>query len=111
MDDQISTAWLNAAADLGIRVVAPFSFAFPDGRKVRAEAHILDFGSPTGAIVFGADHPLVGELRRVTHWHSVLFESYRKYDRSLFVETLNDWGWFGDKGSTPAWYTGKSWSD
>jgi hypothetical protein len=34
----------------------------------------------------------------------------RRYNRQLFIDTLNDWGWFGEKGAEPPWYTGKPWS-
>ena len=40
---------------------------------------------------------------------SLLSENYLKYDRELFVATLNDWGWFG-RESPPAWFTGEPWS-
>ncbi len=33
-------------------------------------------------------------------------EAYSQYNRELFVETLNDWGWFGDSSAIPEWYTG-----
>jgi hypothetical protein len=35
---------------------------------------------------------------------------YSEYDRTNFVDTLNDWGWFGAQDQTPAWYTGQPWS-
>ncbi len=31
---------------------------------------------------------------------------YGTFDRDLFIETLNDWGWFGAESNQPAWYTG-----
>jgi hypothetical protein len=33
-----------------------------------------------------------------------LYEPYEAYNRALFVETLNDWGWFGPTGMAPDWY-------
>jgi hypothetical protein len=38
-------------------------------------------------------------------------ESYARYDRDLFLATLNDWGWFGDPADAPEWYTGKPCSE
>ena len=46
---------------------------------------------------------------RLGYYGSNLFPPYRIYDRQLFVDTLNDWGWFGRPGEEPPWYTGKPW--
>jgi hypothetical protein len=37
-------------------------------------------------------------------------ESYCRYDRQRFIDTLNDWVWFGHPSKAPAWYTGTPWS-
>jgi len=109
MDSEISEAWRQAAADLGIRVVAPVELSV-DGKTERFEAHILDFGGPKGTVVTGRDGEW-GDLRkRHGYYYSNLFPSYRTYARQHFIDTLNDWGWFGEKGKEPAWYTGKPWS-
>jgi hypothetical protein len=42
-------------------------------------------------------------------YFSQLGPSYLKYERALFVDTLNDWEWFGT-GSPPPWYTGEPWT-
>ena len=47
--------------------------------------------------------------RREGLYPSLLGESYRAYDRELFIDTLNDWGWYGG-GDPPSWYTGRPWS-
>lgn len=36
--------------------------------------------------------------------------AYADYDREVFVDTLNDWGWFGDAQRAPAWFTGRPWT-
>ena len=107
-DIEISNAWTEAAADLGIRVVAPFSLV-ADDQSVMFEAHILDFGGPKGAVV-GNHESDFGVAKAFGYWSSNLYPSYRKYNRQLFIDTLNDWGWFGDGGAKPIWYTGKPWS-
>jgi hypothetical protein len=48
MDERISAAWRQAAVDLGIMVVAPFSLAPEGGEAVWFEAHVLEFGGPKG---------------------------------------------------------------
>jgi hypothetical protein len=110
IDPDISKAWQQAAADLGIRVVAPFTLTMADGQALEFEAHVLDFGSRTGAIAMSQESRKFDEMAQLGHWCSVLTESYRTYDRQFFIDTLNDWGWFGDAGNTPKWYSGKPWS-
>lgn len=31
---------------------------------------------------------------------------YELYARAKFVETLDDWGWFGDPAAVPSWFGG-----
>jgi len=45
--------------------------------------------------------------RKIAGWLSILFPVYRNYDRGRFIETLEDWGWFGE-GSPPDWFRGGS---
>jgi len=110
MDTEIMHAWTQAAADLGIRVVAPFSLATETGEEVLFEAHILDFGGPKGIVVSNKDGDPRGVRRANGFYWSDLYPDYRKYDRQLFIDTLSDWRWFGEKGKEPSWYTGKPWS-
>jgi CMP/dCMP kinase len=110
IDLKITNAWRNAAADLGIRVVAPFTLMMPGGTTKQFEAHILDFGSPKGAVVASpisrADH----EPWQPDVWFSVLGEGYRTYNRQLFIDTLDDWGWHGKVEEQPLWYSGTPWT-
>jgi len=103
---RISNAWGQAADDLGIRVIAPFSLKLPGGDVLLAEAHILDFGKQGGAIALSEKNRLDNEFRRLNRWCSVLSELYQTYERELFIETLDDWMWFGERGGEPSWYTG-----
>ncbi|HEY2361471.1 MAG TPA: hypothetical protein VGK36_10170 [Candidatus Angelobacter sp.] len=112
IDRQISQAWLDAAGDLGIRVVAPFTLESAPGEATIYEAHILDFGGPKGAVV-GAleDDPPWKDIRKIQGYYgSNLGPSYRQYNRQLFIDTLNDWKWFGQSHGRPPWYTGTLWS-
>ncbi len=97
-----------AARDLGISVVTPFRLKLEAGHELLCEAFVPDFGSPHGALVLGMDHEYADAVRRVGHWVSLLGPIYRNYSRSLFIETLVDWGWFGERASAPAWYTGRA---
>jgi len=101
-DTRISTAWAEAARDLRIRVIAPATVTLKDGALHQCEAHVLDFGSPSGAIVVSKSNAPPNR-NPIDGWTSVLFESYRTYRRKHFIETLRDWGWFGESGA-PDWY-------
>jgi hypothetical protein len=101
-------AWQEAGRDLGIRIIAPYPVGLADGRTLTAEAFIPDFGSSSGALAISANSSLCRE-RELPFWHSQLFDNYRRYDRDRFVETLNDWGWYGTS-APPSWYSGKPWA-
>jgi hypothetical protein len=53
-----------------------------------------------------APHKPADDERRL---FSQLSPWYLRYDRALFVDTLNDWGWFGE-GPLPSWYSGEPWT-
>ncbi len=111
LDEHISGAWLSAATDLGIRVVAPFPVAVSTGESLLYEAHIVDFGGRKGMVVGLPDRDPSGDIRsRQGFCSSDLSAVYRQYQRGLFIDTLNDWQWFGQKDEAPSWYTGKKWS-
>lgn len=107
-DKDISQAWLEAAEDLGIRVVAPFTLQ--SDTSVTFEAHVMDFGGPKGTVVGVLDDKLVDCRAAQGFYTSNLAPSFRNYERQHFVDTLNDWGWYGPEKLRPVWYTGKRWS-
>jgi hypothetical protein len=96
-DIEISNAWIQAAADLDIRVVAPFSLATIEGESILFEAHILDFGGAKGSIVGNQGSEFGGVRKASGYYYSNLYPGYRRYHRQLFIDTLNDWGWFGKR--------------
>lgn len=107
INEEISAAWLDAAVDLGIKVVAPFSLTTGGGDSVLYEAYLPEFGGPTGTIV-GSLARDDGNMRGLRGYYSSdLSDRYRKYNGDLFIETLKDWQWFGEKGKEPPWYKGE----
>jgi len=109
----LAAAWRTAAEELGIRVQAPFSARSPDGGLVTYVALVEDFGSGLGTLV-GTVQDETEAMRAIAnengYYLSLLSpERYDRYDRIRFVETLNDWGWYGS-GAAPLWYTGKPWT-
>jgi hypothetical protein len=114
MADLLIAAWQRAATDLGIEVTAPFFVDSARGESdVECVAYVPHFGSENGTIVIARTSPLEplhSIVRARGIFLSILDEdSYEVYDRELFVETLNDWGWFGSQ-SPPSWYTGEAWT-
>jgi hypothetical protein len=73
MDVQISDAWRQAAADLGIRVVAPFRLETGNGETDLFEAHILDFGGQKGTVVGNQDSGLDDMRKQLGYYTSNLF--------------------------------------
>lgn len=108
VDESISQAWLNAARDLGIRVTAPFRLQPAESELLVYEAHVTDFGGPKGTVVGTLDDTLRDCRAAQGFYCSNLSPSYRNYKRQQFIDTLNDWGWFGPPELRPAWYHGET---
>ncbi len=108
----MAAAWQEAAADLGVGYEAGGTLAASNGGSYAYVGVLPDFGGPRGTMIFADDADLWTRGRAVEElgyrW-SVLSDSYERYDRTLFADTLDDWGWSGE-GDPPAWYTGKPWS-
>jgi hypothetical protein len=113
IDEHQVSAWRAAAADLGVRVVAPYELLMPGKEAVLCEAHVLDFGTRQGAVAlsFPTERRIRHLLRaRTDLWFSTLGDSYRTYERKDFIEMLDDWGWYGPADAKPQWFTGRPWS-
>lgn len=115
MTDRVSDAWRRAATDLGIDVVAPYEVVDETtGVSARALAFVPRFGSQAGTLVISSAASNLGcstWARDRGAFLSIVNEgAYADYDREVFVDTLNDWGWFGDAQRAPAWFTGRPWT-
>jgi hypothetical protein len=109
-----SAAWLAAAADLGLDVVAPYRVVDSENRAINGSALVRQFGSSAGALVLDLASTTQTETAAATRLGffvaQVSAEAYASYDRDLFVDTLNDWGWFGPEQDRPTWFTGETWT-
>jgi len=111
LDADIVRAWLTASGDLGIKVTAPFTLLTPSGEAETFEALIHEFGGPKGTVAGRvAAHDCRKSRTECGYYASDLSDSYRNYDRALFIATLDDWKWFGGDKERPSWYTGRNWS-
>jgi hypothetical protein len=100
-------SWREAAADLGVQIVAPYRL----GPRAFA-AWIPNFGSPSGTLIdwLTSRADWTAAAAEGYYVSRLNAESYRTYDRDLFVATLNDWGWHG-QAPAPSWYTGDPWAE
>lgn len=65
------------------------------------------FGRPTGTLVDWVDSGHRGQNVGGAFYISALnADVYDAYDRDLWLEMLNDWGWQLDPSTAPAWYSG-----
>lgn len=113
---ELVQAWLDAATDLGIDVVAPFTLRV-DAQELECVALVSDFGGVSGMVLLQGGVPeweevrdLLEGARELGYGFSFVGKSYSVYDRGLFVDTLNDWEWRRGTDTAPAWYSGAPWT-
>ena len=105
----MTDVWRKAEQDLGIDIDLKAAVGLKNGTKTFVL--IKDFGGPKGIIVSSIDDTQdFKELQELGFYCSALGDSYTSYDRVLFIDTLNDWGFFGEAKNRPTWYEGKSWT-
>jgi hypothetical protein len=111
LEAKVVAAWHDAARDLGIRFTSPFT-AEHGGTAISCLGLVHHFGRRIGTIISVLHEPS-SEMRDPDgdeFFLSRLSDSYARYDRQFFIDTLNDWQFFGADAEKPIWYTGKSWS-
>jgi hypothetical protein len=113
IESRVVEAW-RKAADLGIRFSSPFTVT-THGRQIECIGFVHYFGGRVGTIISVLEQPsslvelVVSKMQDEDYFISVLVEGYGDYDRQLFIETLDDWQFFGADSERPAWYSGKLW--
>jgi hypothetical protein len=110
-ESRVVEAWREAARDLGIRFTAPFTFTSPDGKRFDCLGLVHFFGRRGGTVVsvIGEPSSKVPVPLGEEYFRSQLAAGYGEYRRQSFIDTLDDWQFFGPDSERPAWYTGKSW--
>jgi hypothetical protein len=108
---KVVAAWHQAAAELGIKFTSPFAVTL-DGTLVESLGLVHDFGRRIGTLISVLHEP--SEAKRLhggdDYFTSILGSGYARYDRQLFIDTLDDWQFFGSEAERPSWYSGKSWT-
>ena len=111
---KIAEAWRLAADDLCIEFTSPFKATiFGDAEYIGFVHH---FGRRIGTIISVLDKPSslvdrIDQSKDENYYFSELGLDYCDYNRQLFIDTLDDWQFFGPDSERPSWYTGKSWGE
>jgi len=108
---KVVAAWKEAAADLGIQFSSPFVATSADGRTHEHLGLVHRFGRRLGTLIRvlhelseKSPHPAGDD-----YYFSILGPAYGHYERQLFIDTLDDWQFFGPDPERPKWYSGKVW--
>lgn len=105
--DPITSAFIQAAGELGFSFEPEFSVALQDGSVIQSLGFVPHFGSKLGTLLFSESQcPSMREgeeLQGRGYFYSVLFECFYVFDEELFKETLDDWGFFGNEQERPRW--------
>lgn len=94
--------WRKAAADLGFQFTAPYIANSKTGARFEALGLVHQFGGRIGTLISvdpDADtYPETGE------GYGVSYLGYSKYKRAVWIEILDDWGFWGEPSQAPDWY-------
>src|SRR5579863_3644479 len=105
IEAKVVAAWREAAADLGFQFTSPCMVQALDGQHFEALGLVHQFGGQIGTLISAepsADwYPAVQDGYGVSH----LSPGYAQYDRASWIETLDDWGFWGDPSLAPDWYS------
>jgi len=108
--DPITATWLQIGKELGVEIIAPFTFEI-HGRLHVCIAYLPHFGGSKGIVLDGTrpprfeiDEELAKDAKSAGHGCSFLnTECYQTYDREAAIETLSEWGFYGPSEDRPAW--------
>ncbi len=110
--EKVIFAWRQAVVDLQIKIQSPYLLTTADNRTIQYGLLIENFGSKLGTLILSTDD--MAEFKTAEqfgYYCSALNPaSYSTYDRAHFIDTLNDWGYYGDSSNKPGWYSGQAWS-
>jgi hypothetical protein len=99
----------TAAKDLGVDAVWPYTLVDASGVAHDFIALFRCFGSEKGVLICHADDWLTKNGIAASHGYycsGLHPDSYGRYDRGLWIETFDDWGWRGQRNDRPEWCEG-----
>ena len=106
-DVALINAWKIAALELGLEIISPYKINTEEG-YVSYPILVKYFGKKKGTII--ARHELFMDFPIPKHkdyyFSAVNSDYYSNFNKNQFIETLEDWGFFGEKDNKPDWYKG-----
>ena len=108
---KVVEAWKEAAADLGLKFTTPFVVTLTDDRQQEHLGLVHRFGRRIGTLISVLHEPSEKFPRPEVgdYFWSTLGSIYSRYDRREFIDTLDDWQFFGAESERPSWYSGRTW--
>ena len=110
-DRRMLDAWLIASVDLDFQITTAITLPRPGEAPATFLCLIHGFGSARGTLICTTDDELQQpfEIAKRAGFHASGLNPavYETYERQHFIDTLEDWGWFG-AGPAPVWYKGQS---
>ena len=101
MNSRLGQAWIEAGADLGLCVVAPFVLTTETGESLIYDAVVYDFGPERGMLLMEKwDESKARVAAKNGYGYSCMDAC--QYQRGSAIEVLRDWGWSGAQ-TPPAW--------
>ena len=101
MKSHLGQSWVEAGADLGLRVTAPFVLTTEAGQSLPYDAVVHDFGSNRGMLLMEQWDVTKATAAAENGYGYSCMDAFQ-YERGSAIEVLRDWGWSG-AGARPAW--------
>jgi hypothetical protein len=110
-NEKLIKAWQMASKDLGIQIETPFLINSDTG-EIKYDLLIRNFGSELGTLIITTERMLGFEIAEKFGFYCSALNPfhYEHYERENFIETLTDWGYYGQKENKPEWYEGHIYS-
>ncbi len=105
--DRMAKAWQEAASDLNLDFVSPYKFTDTLGHQYSCAGLIKKIGGVNGTLIISrkdSDNVFDAGLEMGYFTSGLNPRYYEKYNREKFIETLKDWGWFGEAKEKPDWF-------
>ena len=79
-----------------------------DGNEHKFLLLVEGFGSKKGTLIITTDNTVDFKIHEKYGYYCSALNplSYSKYNRENFIETLEDWDYFGESNEKPQWYNG-----
>jgi hypothetical protein len=107
---KLQKRWIDAQVDLNLEIVLPYEFLLEDGSLIAVELLLKNFGAKNGMLIltdYKLIRPHLSWISDCQYGFSVLDvpknEIDARYDRTLTIEILRDWGWSGPSSLKPSW--------